>query len=208
MSSKYIIKGGGCIADHRKTPILFALASSYLPLYFGASLVPWRPLLMRFIISPGSPFLYSAAQSSVLFIVQNAFDRAISCISALQSFCSMYCSTFTISSVVDIPSLYPYWLFLVSMCVILLSCLAIITDPFCIWFAWVIWAYSFRSILGILCSCICILLFRWSSFLVLRVLLRLYSRFVLSARLPIFLPLRMLLLVFHQFHVLSLCDVP
>ena len=66
------------------------------------------------------PIVYSVVDSSVLFIAPN--------VSAARLACSMYCSILIISSIAEIPSLLPNWLRLVSMCVILVSSLALSPD--------------------------------------------------------------------------------
>ena len=76
---------------------------------------------MRLVISSGIRFVYSVAHRSVLFMAPTALGRSISCTLALLSACSMYCSNLITSSVVEIPSLYPYRLLLVSICVIFVS---------------------------------------------------------------------------------------
>ena len=125
MASMYIITRNAPISDHWGTPMLFPFGSPYLPLYLGASLVPWCPLLIWLIFSPGSPFLYCVSHSSVLLIVPNALDGPISNTLPFLSASSMYWSTFTIASTVETPSFYPYWLLLSSICVILVRFLAI-----------------------------------------------------------------------------------
>ena len=115
----YIMNISALIAYPWKTPILFPYDSPYLTLYFGAYLVPWCPLLMCLIVSSGILLLYNVGQSSSApFNVSNSSDRPISSTLAFLPACSMYCDTFIIASVFEVPSLYPYWLLLVSMCVI------------------------------------------------------------------------------------------
>ena len=71
------------------------------------------------------PFLYNAAQSIVLLTVSNALIKSISKMLVVFSFVVKYCSTFIIASMVELFSLYPYWLFLVSMCNISASLIVI-----------------------------------------------------------------------------------
>ena len=85
--------------------MLFADGAPDLPLYFGASLVSWRPCLMCSIMSIGIPFLYIVVHMRVQLIVSNAFDRSISRILASRLAFSMYCSTLMMEPIVDIPSL-------------------------------------------------------------------------------------------------------
>ena len=76
---------------------------------------------MCLIVAMWSPFLYSDVQRSVLFIASHALEMSMGRILVSRLACSMYCAILIIASIVDIPALYSNWLFLVSMCVILVS---------------------------------------------------------------------------------------
>ena len=113
------------MADPWNIHILFSESSPYFPMYFGTNFVRRCPLPMCLIVSTGGPFMHSVAQRSFLFIAPMALERHMSMISASRLACSMYCPILIIASIVEIPYSYPYWSFLVSMCVILVSCLSI-----------------------------------------------------------------------------------
>ena len=80
---------------------------------------------MCLIISIGIHFPYSVVQRSVTLIAPNDLDRPMGRILASRLAFSTYCSALMMADIVDIPSFYPNWLFLVSMCAILVNFLVI-----------------------------------------------------------------------------------
>ena len=125
MSCRHIINKRALVAEPWNTPMLFCILFPYCWLYFACSVVLLRPPLMCCIVWIGSPFLYNVAQSIVLFTVPNALLMSMSRMFGVFSFVVKYCSTFIIASSVELFSLYPYWLLLVSMCSISASLIVV-----------------------------------------------------------------------------------